>query len=103
MSACWQAFDRTVAQVSAELQKGPRGGGRDREAIVDHVREAERSYGRKIGASVPPRTPWEAQRAAILERLADPAADRWSPKYTARRIAWHVLDHAWEMQDKDLS
>jgi hypothetical protein len=103
VSACWKAFDRTVGAVSTELQKGPRGGGRDRDAIVDHVREAERSYGRKIGARVPPRTPWEEQRAAILERLADPAADRWSPKYAARRIAWHVLDHAWEMQDKDLS
>ena len=100
---CWDVFDRTVGEVSAELRKGPRGGGRDREQIVDHVREAERSYARKFGARVPPRTPWPEQRAAILERLADPTHDQWSAKYAARRVAWHVLDHAWEMQDKDLA
>ena len=99
---CWEAFDAVAATVSAELRKGPRGGGRDRDGIVDHVREAERSYGRKVGARVPPRTPWPDQRAAILERLADPTHDQWPPKYAARRIAWHVLDHAWEMQDKTL-
>jgi hypothetical protein len=22
------------------------------------------------------------------------------PAYMARRIAWHTLDHAWEMQDR---
>jgi len=102
VKVCWDVLDRTVGSVSAELRKGPRGGGRDREQIVDHVREAERSYGRKIGARVPPRTPWEDQRAEILERLAEPTHDAWLPKYAARRIAWHVLDHAWEMQDKTL-
>ena len=24
----------------------------------------------------------------------------WTTAYAARRIAWHVLDHAWEMQDR---
>jgi hypothetical protein len=103
VEACWAAFDQTAARVSEELRKGPRGGGRDRDGIVSHVREAERSYGRKVGARVPPRTPWSEQRAAILERLALPTHDAWPPKYAARRIAWHVLDHAWEMQDKDLA
>lgn len=103
VAASWEAFDRTAVHVSAQLQKGPRGGGRDRDQIVAHVQEAERSYGRKIGARVPPRTPWPDQRQAILERLAEPSHDQWPPKYAARRIAWHVLDHAWEMADKDLS
>ena len=102
LAASWEAFDRTVGRVSAQLQKGPRGGGRDRDQIVAHVQEAERSYGRKIGARVPPRTAWPEQRQAILERLAEPTHDQWPPKYAARRIAWHVLDHAWEMEDKDL-
>jgi hypothetical protein len=22
------------------------------------------------------------------------------PRYAIRRIAWHVLDHAWEIEDK---
>jgi hypothetical protein len=25
---------------------------------------------------------------------------RWPPRYAARRIAWHVLDHAWEIEDR---
>ena len=30
-----------------------------------------------------------------------PLADRkWPPRYAARRIAWHALDHAWEMEDR---
>ena len=103
VEACWEAFDRTAARVSDELRKGPRGGGRDRDDIVAHVREAERSYGRKIGARVPPRTPWPEQRAAILECLAEPTHEAWPTKYAARRIAWHVLDHMWEMADKDLA
>ncbi|MEY2437652.1 MAG: hypothetical protein QOF97_2488, partial [Acidimicrobiaceae bacterium] len=24
----------------------------------------------------------------------------WAYRYAARRIAWHALDHAWEMQDR---
>ena len=25
---------------------------------------------------------------------------RWPPRYAARRIAWHALDHAWEIEDR---
>lgn len=98
--ACWEAFDRVVTASSAELQKGPRGGGRDRDGIADHVREAERAYGRKVGARVPPRTPWVDQRAALAEALRGAGDTAWPRKYAARRIAWHVLDHAWEIEDK---
>ena len=38
----------------SELRKGPRGGGRDRDKVVDHVIEAERSYARTIGVRHPP-------------------------------------------------
>jgi len=24
----------------------------------------------------------------------------WPPRYAAARIAWHALDHAWEIEDK---
>jgi hypothetical protein len=24
----------------------------------------------------------------------------WPPRYAAARIAWHALDHAWEIQDR---
>jgi hypothetical protein len=99
LKKCWAAFDSAVATSTETLRKGPRGGGRDRDQIVDHVREAERSYGRKIGVRVPPRTPWDEQRAAILDALTKPDG-RWLPRYAVRRTAWHVLDHAWEIEDK---
>ncbi|HUR50899.1 MAG TPA: hypothetical protein VMZ11_02130 [Mycobacteriales bacterium] len=99
LQRCWDAFDRITAASTATLTKGPRGGGRDRDGIVDHVREAERSYGRKIGVRVPPRTPWVEQRAALLEGFREPSGP-WLPRYAVRRIAWHVLDHAWEVEDK---
>lgn len=99
----WERFDAIAAGASAQLQKGPRGGGRDRDAIVEHVREAERAYARRLGAALPPRTPWAEQRAAVLARLAEGEGERWTPRYFVRRTAWHVLDHAWEIEDKDLS
>jgi len=101
VAACWQGFDRIVATAPEHLRKGPRGGGRDRDPIVDHVREAERSYGRKLGVRVPPRTPWADRRVAVLTALRAGAPDAaWTARYGFRHIAWHVLDHAWEIEDK---
>ncbi len=37
MQACWAFFDDVRRRVSAEMQKGPRGGGRDRDSIVRHT------------------------------------------------------------------
>jgi hypothetical protein len=100
----WNTFDAVVAAAPQCLRKGPRGGGRDRDAIVDHVREAERSYGRKIGLRVPPRTPWTDQRALFLEAIRDGASDgAWPARYLIRRVAWHVMDHAWEIEDRSLT
>ena len=102
LRAAWAAIDAAAAAAPRVLPKGPRGGGRDRDGIVEHVREAERSYARKLGVRLPPRTPWEAQRDAIAEALrggGDPGG-AWAPRYLIRRTAWHVLDHAWELEDK---
>ena len=100
LEAAWRYLDSVVASAPAQLRKGPRGGGRDRDAIAEHVREAERSYGRKAGARVPPRTPWEQQRAAIVAALRAGTPGAWPVRYVIRRMAWHVLDHAWEIEDK---
>jgi hypothetical protein len=102
---CWRAFDGAAAAAPAVLPKGPRGGGRDREGIIEHVREAERSYGRKIGAWMPPRTPWPERRAALSQALVEGEAGsgtRWPRRYLERRAAWHVLDHSWELEDKSV-
>ena len=101
LESCWAYFDSVVAGSPESLRKGPRGGGRDRDPMVDHVREAERSYGRKLGVRVPPRTPWPDQRAVISAAIrANPSEVTWPLRYFVRRTAWHVLDHAWEMEDR---
>ncbi|MBV8297008.1 MAG: hypothetical protein JO085_09240 [Acidimicrobiia bacterium] len=101
LGKCWAVFDRVVADAPSELRKGPRGGGRDRDPIVRHVRDAERGYAPKLGARIPKDTGWADARRILLEALRDPPADaKWPPRYMIRRLAWHVLDHAWEVQDR---
>ena len=115
LRASWTYFDDVASRVSAELQKGPRGGGRERDAIVSHVNGAEiYEHATKVGV----RTPLEARRdpdalrahreafcAGIREFNARGAAAGkwWTVQFTIRRCAWHMLDHAWEMEDRDLS
>jgi hypothetical protein len=109
VGASWGVLDDVVAGAPAELRKGPRGGGRDRDAVFDHVVAAETSYARKLGVrqKVPrDREGLEAIRADLLaavagSRTGDAATENgWLPRYAARRIAWHVLDHAWEIEDR---
>jgi hypothetical protein len=111
VAASWQVLDEVAASATAELRKGPRGGGRDRDQVVAHVIGAEASYARKIGVRHTPPDPTDAAavaalRADILDALASPRPDLppkpWPLRYAARRIAWHVLDHAWEIEDKTL-
>lgn len=97
----WQGFDQVRAGAPATLRKGPRGGGRDRDAISDHVREAERAYAARLGIRVAPRTPWAEQRGTLAEALRSGSVHGpWPSRYVIRRCAWHVLDHAWEIEDR---
>jgi hypothetical protein len=109
--AAWTAFDQVVSRSPEELRKGPRGGGRDRTKMVEHVLGGETGYVRKMGIKLPQPAVDDvraiaAARAAIaaeLERPSDggpPVPNGWPPRYAARRVAWHVLDHAWEMEDR---
>lgn len=100
---CWNYFDAVVANAPSKMRKGPRGGGRDRDAIVDHVREAERAYCSGIGSRVAPRTPWDEQRDVVVTTLkAGGSNAKWPIAYAIRRCAWHVVDHAWEIEDKSV-
>jgi len=107
----WAAFDEVRAGAPATLRKGPRGGGRDRDKMVDHVLGAEAAYARKLG--VKHRQPAIDDQAAIAALRDDtvavllapsdgspPLPKGWPSRYAARRIAWHVLDHAWEIEDR---
>lgn len=100
LESLWAYFDQAVAGAPAELAKGPRGGGRDRDEVAEHVRDAERVYARKLGAPVAPRTPWTDQRAALREALASDVSGAWLARTGIRRVAWHLLDHAWEIEDR---
>jgi hypothetical protein len=102
LEACWSYLDPVAAAAPEVLRKGPRGGGRDRDAIVDHVRGAERTLScPKAGIRVRPRTPWDQQRAALAAALrAGAPGGTWPARYVIRRSAWHVLDHAWEIEDR---
>jgi hypothetical protein len=114
LRAAWRTFDETAARVSPELRKGPRGGGRDREQIIRHVNGAEiDAFAPKVGVRVPLETLDDADalgayRDAFAEAIRDhhargEPARSWALQFLIRRCAWHMLDHAWELEDRDLT
>jgi hypothetical protein len=110
VGASWAVFDDVAAGAPEQLRKGPRGGGRDRDQVVAHVLNAEAGYVRTLGIkaraaahNVLPEVTWREELLGLLRdtRSGEPLKERgWPPRYAARRIAWHVLDHAWEIEDK---
>ena len=115
--ACWSALDRAARNARGlELRKGPRGGGRDLDRIVEHVAGAEEMYMTKLGARAPkaagnrtirPNDVRDAILAALRATalglpIAEPSRVKslWTPRYFVRRAAWHVLDHVWEIEDR---
>lgn len=121
MKAAWEVFDEVVEAAGGnDLRKGPRGGGRDLDKIVTHVVEAEEAYLKKLGWK------WKtvkgetmAQRTSRLRKEvmlgvdASAAGDipsegprggkRWPLRFFVRRLVWHVVDHAWEIEDRVIS
>jgi hypothetical protein len=118
LKASWAAFARSAkAAVGSELKKGPRGGGRELEAMVRHIVEAEASYLYRLGGKYrraddeDPTAEMKRLRKEILDLLprrveGEPiplgkrTAPLWTPRYFVRRTAWHALDHAWEIEDR---
>jgi hypothetical protein len=110
LAAAWTAFDATAATAPAELRKGPRGGGRDTAQIINHVLGAEIMYARKMGLPRDKDADQGPDATAVLRQrivgaLRDPASlptapKSWPPRTAIRRMAWHVLDHLWEIEDK---
>ena len=116
LEAAWLFFDDVAARVSPELVRGPRGGGRNRDEIVRHVIGWEAvGLAKKVGVLTPPddlRTPEgiRSHRENFTAALRDYNAEgkmargrNWTIPLLLRHTAFHVLDHAWEMEDKDLS
>jgi len=111
VTAAWAVFDQIAAASPAQLRKGPRGGGRDRDQITGHVIGAQTAYARKLGVKrkqsatgdIPAIAELRTAIAAVLGAPSDGSplvAGGWTTRYAARRIAWHILEHAWEMQDR---
>lgn len=112
--ACIRAFDRAVAGARGKvLSKGPRGGGRDLDEIVQHVYEGQRVYLSRcsIKLSAPEAANPDILWPAVLDALAASAhgllptagprgGAMWKPRYFTHRAAWHILDHAWEIEDR---
>lgn len=113
MQASWAYFDAVRARVSAEMQRGPRGGGKDRDRIVRHTLAAETDMAKKLSMHAELdelltedglRTYREAYCRAIRDLHAqNKPARSWPLRYLIRHTAFHTLDHTWEMEDKDLT
>ncbi len=118
LQACWGAFDEAFAAAAGrELRKGPRGGGRQLEAITEHLLESEGGYLSRLAWKAPKHDKTDLNEAMRLTRQAIMdallAAERgeipargprggviWPARYFVRRVAWHALDHAWEIEDR---
>jgi hypothetical protein len=116
MQACWAFFDDVRRRVSAEMQKGPRGGGRDRDRIVGHIFANEQDWAKGLGVLTPDDAlltdeGLRTYRDAYCQGIRDYHAQgkqagkqaKWPLRFLIRHTAFHTLDHAWEMEDKDLS
>jgi hypothetical protein len=116
LRACWTYFDGVAERVSPEMRKGPRGGGRDRDRIIRHtIRTESEDFAKQVGLRIPEeaaltpeglrqhREQYVAAMRAYNAGQADRRMRSWTLPFLIRHSAFHTLDHAWEMEDKDLS
>ena len=114
LEATWAYLDATLARVSEELRKGPRGGGREKDVIRRHVVGWEiYDLAKKVGVAYEVDTRDDPAALAAYRRDFAAAiheynaqglmARTWYLQFLIRRCAWHMLDHAWELEDRDLS
>ncbi|MDQ2934171.1 MAG: hypothetical protein M3R49_04165 [Chloroflexota bacterium] len=114
LRACWAYFDEVAARVSKELRPGGRGGGRSRDQVIRHTYGTEpEQFSRKVAV----RTPLDVvltlkglakHRQEYLDAIRAYHAEgkparTWPIQFLIRRTAHHVMDHAWEMEDRDLN
>jgi hypothetical protein len=116
LRAGWTYFDGVAARVSPEMRAGPRGGGRDRDKIIRHtIRVESEDFASRVGLRIPEGAALEpgalrsyrddyvnAMRAYNAGKVAGHMIT-WTLPFLIRHSAYHTLDHAWEMEDKDLS
>ena len=116
LEASWRFFDDVAARVSPELREGPaRRRSQSRRDRPPRPRQRVGDLARKVGVIAPPGelpTPEASVRTArsIVAAMRDYNAEgkmargrNWTIALLVRHTAFHALDHAWEMEDKDLS
>jgi hypothetical protein len=115
LRGCWGFFDAVAARVSAEMRRGPRGGGRDRDRIIRHtIRNESEDFAKRLGLRIPEGGALTAKGlheyremyVAAMRAYNAGGGKRmrsWNLPFLIRHSAYHVMDHAWEMEDKDLS
>lgn len=119
LRASWATLRITYqANLGKELRKGPRGGGRELDRILEHVLGANEGYLRRITWKTAPRpasldaallTMAEQTERALTVAVTEGLPERgsrggviWRPLTFVRRAVWHILDHAWEIEDRVL-
>ncbi|HTR70995.1 MAG TPA: hypothetical protein VMH41_12315 [Mycobacteriales bacterium] len=115
LRACWAYFDGVADRVSAEMRKGPRGGGRDRDRIIRHtIRVESEEFAKRLGLRIPeegalsPKGLREYREDYVNAMRAYNTGEgkrmrTWNLPFLIRHSAYHTMDHAWEMEDKDLT
>jgi hypothetical protein len=116
LRAAWAFFDSVAARVSPEMRKGPRGGGRGRDRIISHtIRIESEDFAKRVGLQIPEgaaltpdglrqhRKTYVAAMRAYNAGEVQRRMQSWTLPFLIRHSAYHTLDHAWEMEDKDLS
>ena len=114
LRACWGFFDAVAARVSAEMRMGPRGGGRDRDQIVRHtIRVESEDFAKRLGLRIEggtlmPKGLRDYRERYVATMRAYNAGEgkrmrSWNLPFLIRHSAFHAMDHAWEMEDKDLT
>lgn len=118
LQASWRKFDTAVqAAEGKKLKKGSRGGGRDLEKMINHVIDADAAYFPRIAWKFK-RQPFESWISEIedvrkeiwiaIEKAREEGLPEkgprggviWPIRYYIRRVVWHILDHAWEIEDR---
>ncbi|MDQ1708863.1 MAG: hypothetical protein QOG49_248 [Frankiaceae bacterium] len=115
LRACWKFFDDVAARVSPELRKGPRGGGRDRDRVIRHtIRTESEDFAKQVGLRIPEDGALAPKALRdYRERYVDAMREynagegkrmrSWNLPFLLRHSGFHMMDHAWEMEDKDLT
>ena len=117
LTACWSAFDDVLRSIPADLRDKKPDRGRSPNAMRLHLLQTDKMHLSAFGPAFkqPDAAHMIEQEAATREQIiaalgAVPRDENiaphrklgflWTPRFAARRSAWHALDHAWELQGR---